>query len=310
MISENGRAFGELSIAKSRENREFTRNMVLHGEKITILVRSGTSEAILYPAAGEGPAPTIFEIYGGCFSQGYVDNNDRMRTRMHQATGYNVIGLDYRKSPEHPYPCGIEDVFDAVCYFVDHAQQYRIDPARMATWGHSAGGNFACVLAMLGAETGRYQMKCMLLDYPYLDAWKPGIEKTTSPTGLTADVLDAMNEIYAPLEQRRDGHISPVYASDATIAALPSAAIVICGVDPLNTEAEVMTRRLIDAGVEVLVKKFPRASHGFLEHWFFKEYYMDALSPEERAGLPEDIGDQAEEGLAFVIGAAKHFLGA
>ena len=101
-----------------------------------------------------------------------------------------------------------------------------------------------------------------------------------------------------------------MYASDATIAALPSAAIVICGVDPLNTEAEVMTRRLIDAGVEVLVKKFPRASHGFLEHWFFKEYYMDALSPEERAGLPENIGDQAEEGLAFVIGAAKHFLGA
>ena len=84
--------------------------------------------------------------------------------------------------------------------------------------------------------------------------------------------------------------------------------IVICGVDPLNTEAEEMTRRLIDAGVEVLVKKFPRASHGFLEHWFFKEYYMDALSPEERAGLPENIGDQAEEGLAFVIGAAKHFL--
>ena len=60
MISENGRAFGELSIQKSRENREFTRNMVLHGEKITIPVRSGTSEAILYPAAGEGPAPTIF----------------------------------------------------------------------------------------------------------------------------------------------------------------------------------------------------------------------------------------------------------
>ena len=102
MISENGRAFGELSIAKSRENREFTRNMILHGEKITIPVRSGTSEAILYPAAGEGPAPTIFEIYGGCFSQGYVDNNDRMRTRMHQATGYNVIDYVYAREKGIP----------------------------------------------------------------------------------------------------------------------------------------------------------------------------------------------------------------
>lgn len=308
MISENGKAFGELSIAKSRENREFTRNMELHGQKIRIPVRSGELEAIVYPAMGDAAAPTIFEIYGGCFSQGYVDNNDRMRTRMHQATGYNVIGLDYRHSPEYAYPCGLEDAFDSICYFVDHADEYRIDTGRMATWGHSAGGNFACVLAMLGAETGKYRMKCMLLDYPYLDAWKPGIEKTTSATGLTADVLDAMNEIYAPQDLRKDAHISPVYADDATLAMLPPAAIVVCGVDPLNREAEIMAQRLLNVGVEVLAKKFTRASHGFLEHWFFREYYMDALSPEERAGIPEDIGEQAEEGLAFVIRAARTFL--
>lgn len=308
MISENGKAFGELSIAQSRENREFTRNMELHGQKIRIPVRSGELEAIVYPAMGDAAAPTIFEIYGGCFSQGYVDNNDRMRTRMHQATGYNVIGLDYRHSPEYAYPCGLEDAFDSICYFVDHADEYRIDTGRMATWGHSAGGNFACVLAMLGAETGKYRMKCMLLDYPYLDAWKPGIEKTTSATGLTADVLDAMNEIYAPQDMRKDAHISPVYADDATLAMLPPAAIVVCGVDPLNREAEIMAQRLLNVGVEVLAKKFTRASHGFLEHWFFREYYMDALSPEERAGIPEDIGEQAEEGLAFVIRAARTFL--
>jgi acetyl esterase len=231
-----------------------------------------------------------------------------MRTRMQVATGFNVIGLDYRKSPEHPYPCGLEDLFDALCYFVQHAQEYRIDVNRMATWGHSAGGNLACVLAMLGEQTGNYRLRAMLLDYPYLDAWKPGIEKTTSRTGLTAEVLDAMNEIYAPLEIRKDAHVSPLYASDAQISALPPTALVICGVDPLNAEAEEMASRMIRLGVPVMVRKFMRASHGFLEHWFFKEYYLDALSPEERAGIPEDIGEQAEEGLAFVIGAAKHYL--
>lgn len=308
MISENGRAFGELSMVKSRENRRFTRDMELHGSKIIIPVRSGELEAVVYAAAGEDAAPTIFEIYGGCFSQGYVDNNDRMRTRMRQATGYNVIGLDYRHSPEFPYPAGLEDVFDSVCYFVEHAQEYRINTARMAVWGHSAGGNLACVLAMLGIETGKYKMRCMLLDYPYLDAWKPGIEKTNSRTGLTADVLDAMNEIYAPIEQRRDPHISPVYADDKVLADLPPAAVIVCGVDPLSLEAEIMIQRLLNVGVEVLAKKFTRASHGFLEHWFFREYYMDALSSEERAGLPDDIGEQAEEGISFVINAAKHFL--
>lgn len=308
MISENGRAFGELSIKMTRDNREFCRDMELGGKKFTIPVRSGELEVIWHAAAGEGPAPTIFEIYGGCFSQGYVANGNRLRTRMNQATGYNVIGLDYRHSPEFPYPCGLEDVFDAVCYFVDHAEEYRIDTSRMGTWGHSAGGNFACVLPMLGVETGKYKMKCMLLDYPYLDAWLPGIEKTTSPIGLTADVLDAMNEIYAPNEICKDPHISPVYADDKLLAQLPGAAIVVCGVDPLNTEAEIMAQRLLNVGVEVLAKKYVRASHGFIEHWFFREFYMDALSAEERAGMPADIGEQAEEALGFVISAAKHFL--
>ena len=307
-MTENGRSFGELSLRKCAENEAFVQTLELHGERVLVPVRSGTCEALLYPAVGEGAAPTIFEIYGGCFSQGNVANNERMRMRMRDSTNFNVIGLDYRKSPNSPYPCGLEDLFDAVCYFVENARQYNIDTDRIATWGHSAGGNFACVLAMMGEKTRKYHVRAMLLDYPYLDAWKPGIEKTTSATGLTADVLDAMNEIYAPLSMRKDAHISPVYASDDVIAQLPPAAFVICGVDPLNAEAEDMVRRMVHLGREVLVRKFMRASHGFLEHWFFREYYMDALSPEERAGLPDDIGEQAEMGLAFVIRAAKYFL--
>lgn len=307
-MTQNARDFGALSQKKCAENAAFVQHMALHGETITIQVTSGAMEAVVHRAKGNLPAPTIFEIYGGCFSQGHLYNNDRLRTRMNEATGYNVIGLTYRKSPEHPYPCGLTDVFDAVCYFVERAQQFGIDTARMATWGHSAGGNYACVLAMLGRESGKFSLRAMLLDYPYLDAWKPGIQKTTSATGLTADVLDAMNEIYAPQSIARDAHISPVYAPDEVLSALPATALVVCGIDPLNGEAEDMADRLIRLGVPVLARKFLGASHGFLEHWFFREYYMDALSPEERAGIPDNIEQMAEEGLAFVIGAARHFL--
>ena len=43
--------------------------------------------------------------------------------------------------------------------------------------------------------------------------YKDGIEKTTSKVGLTAEVLDAMNEIYADKETRAGKYLSPVYAS-------------------------------------------------------------------------------------------------
>lgn len=308
MRTEAAREFGELSREKVEANLKFVQGMELHGKMIKVPCRSGLRDAVLYPAPGGGPAPVIFEIYGGCFSQGYVANNDRMRTRMWEATGYHIIGLDYRKSPDYPYPCGLEDVFDAVCYFHDHAGEYGIDTGRMAAWGHSAGGNFACVLAMMGKETGRFSLRAQLLDYPYLDAYIEGVEKTTSPVGLTAEVLDAMNDIYADKETRHGKYLSPVYASTQELEGLPPAAIVICGQDPLRMESETMVQHFLDAGVPVLARKFPTASHGFLEHWFFREWYMDALSPEERAGIPDNIEELAEEGLTFVISAAKYFL--
>lgn len=308
MRSKAAKDFGILSQEKVAENLKFVENMELHGKKIKVPCRSGLQEAVIYPAPGQKTAPVIFEIYGGCFSQGYVANNDRMRTRMWEATGYHVIGLDYRKSPEYPYPCGLEDVFDAICYFHDHAEEYRIDTERMATWGHSAGGNFACVLALMAKETGRFSLKAQLLDYPYLDSYKEGIEKTTSPIGLTADVLNAMNDIYADKETRFGKYLSPVHATTEELKDVAPAAVVICGPDPLHTEAEIMVQHFIDAGVPVMVRKFPTASHGFLEHWFFREWYMDTLSPEEKAGIPEDIEKLAEEGLKFVISAAKYYL--
>lgn len=306
--SEAAKEFGILSREKVDANIKFAEDMELHGKKIQVPCRSGMQEAIFYPAGGEKPAPAIFEIYGGCFSQGYVANNDRMRTRMWESTGYNVIGLDYRKSPDHPYPCGLEDVFDAICYFHDHADEYGIDRERMATWGHSAGGNFACVLALMAKETGRFSLKAQLLDYPYLDAYIEGVEKTTASIGLTAEVLDAMNDIYADKETRHGKYLSPVYATTEELKGVAPAAVVICGQDPLRMESETMVQHFLDAGVPVLARKFPTASHGFLEHWFFREWYMDTLSPEERAGIPDNIEELAEEGLVFVISAAKYFM--
>ncbi len=282
--------------------------MKLHGEKIKVPCRSGLQDGMIYKSRNRNPAPVIFEMYGGCFSQGYVDNDDRMRYRMHTETDYTIIGLDYRKSPKYPYPCGVEDVFDAICYFHTHAKEYGIDVNKMAVWGHSAGGNFACVLAMLAKETGRFSLKAQLLDYPYLDAYIEGIEKTTSKTGLTAEILDSMNEIYADKETRHSKYLSPIYATQEELTGIAPAAVVICGRDPLGAEAEKMVQNLIRAGVPVLAKKFLGASHGFLEHWFFKEWYMDNLSPQERAEIPDNIEELAEEGMRFLIFAAKYFL--
>ncbi len=301
-------AFGKLSKEKVIQNSEYIRQLKLPGERIEVPSRGGKLQTILHRSSIEGPVPTIFEIYGGCFSQGNVANNTRLRVKMQEATHFNIIGLDYRKSPEFPYPCAVEDIYDAILYFYTKHQQYHIDRDRMAVWGHSAGGNLACVVALKAKQTGAFSLKAQLLDYPYLDAYTPGIKKTSSTTGLTAEVLDAMNEIYATEEQRKELFVSPVLASTEDLKDLPATAIAICGIDPLKHEALSMVSKLVIAGVPVLAKLFPQASHGFLEHWFFREYYLESLSKEERAGIPENLESIAEEGLRFIISAASYLL--
>lgn len=284
-----------------KETEAFVATLTPLGQKITVPCRSGDREAYFYRGQ-VGCQPAIFEIHGGCFSQGTAGNDDRMRHRMCAATGYHVIGLGYRKSPDHPYPCAVEDLFDQICYFVDHAVEYGIDVNRLGVWGHSAGGNLSCVMAWLGPQENRFRFRALLLDYPYVDTYTWGAEKSQELEGLTADELDAMNYIYAPRELRKEKWLSPVLACDEDIAQLPPTACVICGKDPLAIEDTLLVNRLLNVGVPVLAKKYPNMEHGFVELWFFREWYLKDTTP------PMQMEADAEDALAFLANAAVLYL--
>lgn len=297
--------FGELSRQDVTENLLFAKEMELHGQLLQIPTRGGVRDAMIYPSNREGVRPVIFEIYGGAFSQGYVANDDRLRTRMRDATDFHVIGLDYRKTPDYPYPCALEDIFDAICYFCDHADLYRIDLTRMAVWGHSAGGNLAAAVALLAKETGRFSLKAQLLDYPAVDCVTPSQIKTG---GDAVEVWDVFPALYAPQELRRSKYVSPVCASLEELAGTAPAAVLICDRDVGRMESEKMVEKLLHAGVPVMARLFPGSSHGFVEHWFFREWYVERMSPDQRAELPENLEEMAEAGLAFMVDAAKFYL--
>jgi len=284
-----------------KETEAFVATLTPLGQKITVPCRSGDREAYFYQGKA-GCQPAIFEIHGGCFSQGTAGNDDRMRHRMCTATGYHVIGLGYRKSPDHPYPCAVEDLFDQICYFVDHAAEYGINVNRLGVWGHSAGGNLSCVMAWLGPQEKRFRFQVLLLDYPYVDTYTWGAEKSQEIEGLTADELDAMNYIYAPRELRKEKWLSPVLASNEDIALLPPTACVICGKDPLAVEDTLLINRLLNAGVPVTAKKYLNMEHGFVELWFFREWYLKGTTPSV------EMEAAAEDALAFLVDAAKQYL--
>src|SRR5687768_7106677 len=63
--------------------------------------------------------------------------------------GYGVASINYRLSQHALFPAQIDDYRAAVKWLRANAANYKLDPARFAAWGPSAGGHLA---ALLGAK--------------------------------------------------------------------------------------------------------------------------------------------------------------
>lgn len=88
--------------------------------------------------------PAILIIHGGGWSAG--SKNDHVyRSLMvdYAMKGYVVCNMNYRLIQEAPMPACIEDVRCAIRWMKANAQQLGIDPQRIGTYGHSAGGHLS-----------------------------------------------------------------------------------------------------------------------------------------------------------------------
>ncbi|MDQ0896690.1 S-layer homology domain-containing protein [Paenibacillus sp. V4I7] len=99
------------------------------------------------PAA---PLPVVVYIHGGGWNHG--DRKQALANICGYVTkrGYIGVSLDYRLTPEAPFPAQIQDVKLAIRYLRANASQYHIDPDRIGVWGSSAGGHLASLLGTSG----------------------------------------------------------------------------------------------------------------------------------------------------------------
>ena len=96
--------------------------------------------------------PAILIIHGGGWSAG--SKNDHVyRSLMvdYALKGYVVCNMNYRLVQEAPLPACIEDVRCAIRWMKANAATLGIDPQRIGTYGHSAGGHLSL---MAGVAAG------------------------------------------------------------------------------------------------------------------------------------------------------------
>ena len=93
--------------------------------------------------------PAILIIHGGGWSAG--SKNDAVYRALmidYAMKGYVVCNMNYRLVQETPPPACIEDVQAAIHWMKDHARELGIDPKRIGTYGHSAGGHLSLMAGL------------------------------------------------------------------------------------------------------------------------------------------------------------------
>ena len=104
---------------------------------------------LLVPSGAPGPVPVVVWIHGGGWFQGsrlpIPAGVSALCSR-----GYAVASIDYRLVPAAIWPAQLQDCKGAVRWLRAHADQYGLDPDRIAAWGESAGGQLAAMLGVTG----------------------------------------------------------------------------------------------------------------------------------------------------------------
>jgi acetyl esterase/lipase len=107
----------------------------------------------LYLPSGTTSRPLVLFIHGG----GWVGGNTRHSGALADFPaalarlaneGFVVASVEYRLSGEAPFPAALQDVRAALRYLRSNAAKYRIDAAKVAVWGGSAGGQLAALAAV------------------------------------------------------------------------------------------------------------------------------------------------------------------
>jgi acetyl esterase len=218
------------------------------------------------PPETGGPHPMLVYYHGGGFLYGDLDTHDGVCRILCRHAGAQVLAIDYRLAPEHPFPAAVEDARAALRWaFANHAR-LGADPRRIGVGGDSAGGNLAAVVAQLAAHDGGPAPVVQVLIYPVTDFSKRHRSRELFGEGflLTDSEMDWFEANYLGAESThaRDPRASPLLAED--LSGLAPAFVATAAFDPLRDEGEAYAQALSDAGTLATLRRFPGFIHGFV----------------------------------------------
>lgn len=179
------------------------------------------------------------------------------------ARGINAFVLNYRTCPpDYLYPRQLIDASMAILHIRENAEEYGIDPTRVAVVGFSAGGHLAGALSLmhnepdlleaLGIEEGSNRPDAAVLCYPVVTAYPPTHEGSFKNllNKPFEDLTDAEREKHS-LERRVDENSPPMFIwHTATDKGVPARGSLL------------LAEKYLEYGIPVTLRIYPTGPHG------------------------------------------------
>lgn len=123
---------------------------------------------VYLPAIGENH-PVVLMIHGGAYQAGSKEMYDDWGPLLSEQ-GYAAITINYRLATRDyaAYPGLLDDVKAALDFIVKSANQWQLDPQKIAVMGDSAGGYLATMMALLEGYTS-FTIKSVVSAYGVFD---------------------------------------------------------------------------------------------------------------------------------------------
>lgn len=187
--------------------------------------------------SSDSPALIIY-MHDGGWMFGNMDIVNAACSNIANATGAQVLAVDYRMAPQFKFPTPLEDCFDAYLWAVQGTRYWKLDPTRVFLMGSGCGATLSCGVSILARDRKAQKPAGQILIDPITDCRfrTKSINANSSSSLVTLKQLNYFVSNY----QREpkdilDPLFSPLLAKD--FSRLPSTLILAADGDILLDDA-------------------------------------------------------------------------